>query len=342
MNGTVVSLGQPDLAQSLGSYLAERGFRDPKILDLRRLTGGSTHDTWAFDLAYGTSIVPQKKPLILRRNLSLNSLDMPPQAEFALLRWLHDKGLPVAKPLLCELDSTPLAMPFVISERIIGTDLRKALARGIEERNRQSIGQDLVALQVRIHKLDVANCPLHIFEQADVAREVERWSKPLLNMRGGLHPLMRSAIHWLQSNLPTPCAPCLIHGDFKANNILWSQEETAVVLDWELAHLGDPLEDLAWTMLWTTKDDLVCGLLDVEDYLRSYERASGARIDRDRLFFWQIFVLVKLLVILRSGSGTTTDSNKLGPSHALLSRGAICLEAAMADYLLATVGVRTA
>ena len=155
-------------------------------------------------------------------------------------------------------------------------------------------------------------------------------------------PLLRAAIAWLEAHVPALDRPCIVHGDFKANNILWSEAGEPVVLDWELAHMGDPAEDLAWTMLWTTRDDIVCGLLSPQDYLAAYEQASGAAVDRERLFFWQLFALVKLCEILRSGSGTVRNEDDLGPSHALLSRGSAALEAAMADYLSAIAGKKAA
>lgn len=342
MNDLVAVSETEDLGEALAAYLAGNGFADPRVSGLRRLTGGSTHDTWAFSLDHGAVGGRQDVPLILRRNMAMESLDMAPQAEFALLRWLHDAKLPVARPLLCEPDGGSLRTPFVIVERIIGTDLRKALAKGAEGSGRDAIGRELAALQARIHALDVADCPAGVFEPVDLAREVKRWTSPLLApplaKDGTAHPVLRSAIAWLEAHIPAIGRPCIVHGDFKANNILWSEDGRPVILDWELAHIGDPVEDLAWTMLWTTRDDIVCGLLSPEDYIAAYELASGAPVDRQRLFFWQLYALVKLCGILRSGSGTVRDESDLGPSHALLSRGAGYLEAVMADYLVAIAG----
>ena len=338
MNEAAAGSGTDDLAPALAACLADGGYADPRVSGLRRLTGGSTHDTWAFDLEHGAAGQRQGAPLILRRNLAMESLDMPPAAEFALLGWLHDAGLPVARPLLCDPQGGALGNPFVIAERIIGTDLRKALARGGTGRERSEIGRELAALQGAIHALDTADCPRHIFEAFDVAREVHRWTAPLLAGAEVAHPVLRAAIAWLAANIPEVERPCIAHGDFKANNILWSEAGRPVILDWELAHIGDPVEDLAWTMLWTTRDDIVCGLLTPEDYLAAYEQSTAMRVDRKRLFFWQLYALVKLCGILRSGSGTARDGRDLGPSHALLSRGSAHLEAAMADYLVAIAG----
>lgn len=338
MNEVPTLSGTDDLASALAACLAGYGYANPRVSSLRRLTGGSTHDTWAFDLHYGGEV----EPLILRRNLAAGSLELTPAAEFALLRWLHGEGLPVARPLSCDPQGGTLGMPFIIAERIIGTDLRKVLAKGATQRDRAEIGRELAALQAHIHALDVHACPTGVFEPLDPAREVRRWTDPLLVNHGAVGPVLRAAIAWLTANVPAIATPCIVHGDFKANNILWSEAGSPVILDWELAHIGDPAEDLAWTMLWSTRDDIVCGLLAPSDYIAAYEKASGAPVDRQRLFFWQLYALVKLCGILRSGSGTAHNERDLGPSHALLSRGSAHLEAAIADYLVAISGAAAA
>ena len=338
MTEPVASRDTGSLGASLAACLADEGYAGANVSGLRKLTGGSTHDTWAFDLDYAGDSGRHSVPLILRRNLSTQSLDMEPQAEFALLCWLHDHGLPVAKPVYCDPEGGGLGMPFVIAQRIIGTDLRKALASGRASQGRRAIGVELVTLQAKVHAIDASQCPSGIFDPADPVAEVRRWTVPLLAEKPAASPLLRSAITWLEANVPDVPRAAIIHGDFKANNILWSEDGHPVILDWELAHLGDPLEDLAWTMLWTTEDDIVCGLLSPDDFIAAYENASGAKVDRHRLFYWQLYALVKLCVILRSGSGTASDSSSLGPGHALLSRGSIALEAAIADYMFAIAG----
>jgi aminoglycoside phosphotransferase (APT) family kinase protein len=324
-----------DLQQGLRAYLQSQGVVDADVSDLRRLTGGSTHDTWAFDLQSGPPTARVNEPLILRRNLAHDSLDMSPEAEFRLLQWLHDREVPVARPWLCSPDGANLRMPFVISERANGVDLRKFMAKAGPSFDRSATGTMLVSLQARIHNISPASLPEGLLAPPDVAGEVERWTRPLLALRGQTaHPLVRAAVTWLQANVPHLDTPGLVHGDFKANNILWTSGDRPVLLDWELAHVGDPIEDLGWTMLWMTKDDLVCGMLSPAEYIAAYEAETGQRVDRKRLFFWQCFALVKLSGIMLSGNNTAAADGALSPSHALLSRGVSCLETALADYML--------
>ena len=331
--------GARDIAEKLQAYLAGKGLTDPKVGGLRRLTGGSSHDTWAFDLgAFDLGALDLGEggaitPLVMRRNFAAASLDMSPQAEFDLLSWLAGQGLPVAKPWLCATDDSPFGVPFVLAERIDGTDLRKAVAAQEVSADPAEVAQGLVALQARIHALSLDGCPLAT--SADPLREaVERWTGALLDApHAPPGPIARAAAAWLRAHIPAPQRLALVHGDYKANNILWRKDGTPVVLDWELTHIGDPVEDLAWTMLWTSKYDVVGGMLSPADYVAAYEAASGRGVDRFALHYWQLFAFVKLSAILQSGSGSISEDEQLSPSHVLLSRAVPCLEAGMAAHL---------
>ena len=134
----------------------------------------------------------------------------------------------------------------------------------------------------------------------------------------------------MASHAPAPVTPALIHGDFKANNVLVNGTGAATVIDWEMAHLGDPVEDLAWTLLWTTRFDLVEGMLPRAEYLTTYERASGRVVDPARLFFWELQALVKLAAIFLAG--VRPGAPPL-PTLALLGRATPYLEHAIAVRL---------
>ena len=323
--------GALEIAGKLQAYLAGKGMASPVVGNLRRLTGGSSHDTWALDLREdGAEAITA---LVMRRNFAPGSLDMSPEGEFALLSWLAGEGLPVARPWLCATQDSPFGVPFVLSERIDGTDLRKAVAAQEVSANPAEVAQGLVALQARIHALDLADCP--IASPAEPLRhEVVRWTQALLQApHARPSPIARAAAGWLAAHIPAPQRLALVHGDFKANNILWRKDGTPVVLDWELTHIGDPVEDLAWTMLWTSQYDLVGGMLPPAAYVAAYEAASGTHVDLFALHYWQLFAFLKLSAILQSGSGSITADEPLGPSHVLLSRAVPCLEAGMASHL---------
>jgi aminoglycoside phosphotransferase (APT) family kinase protein len=100
------------------------------------------------------------------------------------------------------------------------------------------------------------------------------------------------ALRWLRAHAPDePAQLQLVHGDFRNGNLIVGADGVRAVLDWEVAHLGDPAEDLAWICLppWRfgEMDRPVGGLGQREEMFRAYEAASGKRVDPGRVRFWE-------------------------------------------------------
>jgi len=106
----------------------------------------------------------------------------------------------------------------------------------------------------------------------------------------------------------------LVHGDFRSGNYLYDDNGMIAMLDWEMAHLGDPIEDLAWaSMRFWGREDIAAGLMEREAFYRLYEQKSGHPIDRARLRFYQVLGDAKMAVICLTGirdfvEGRTADS----------------------------------
>lgn len=327
-----VSLAAPQspvtggLAAALETYLGARLGRGVKVSGLSRLAGGASHETWAFTL---DDPVDGELRLVLRKVAEDGPLDGDLNAEFDLLTALYADGLPVPRPYWCEVGDSPLERPFLVIERVDGSDVRKVLADPVRTPDRAALGANLVRLQARIH----ATPPRAEWGTGSPpAAEVEHWAAAAA-ATGRVGPLVDAAIGRLRADAPAPGRAGLVHGDFKANNLLFGRSGAVTVLDWELAHLGDPIEDLAWTMLWTTRFDLVGGLLPAAEYVRAYEAASGTAVDPDRLAFWHLFALVKLAAILLAGCAEPAGGRPVRPSMQLLGRAVVHLEHRIADAL---------
>ena len=87
-----------------------------------------------------------------------------------------------------------------------------------------------------------------------------------------------------------------MHGDYRLGNFLEADGRITAILDWELVHLGDPVEDLGWAMLpqYRGGTGLVCQLAPEDEFLRRYEAGAGYAVDPDALRFYRVFALVKL------------------------------------------------
>lgn len=339
------------LAEALSAYLSRQRCQPVEIGALRRLAGGASHETWAFDASCGDSA---PEALVLRRDFAHGLLDEAftggVATEFFLLETLHAAALPVPRPRYCETNAQALGTPFMIVERAAGTDLRKLLAEqarhaSISVARRRASGEALVALQARLHQLPAppgADCTPMQPPQDCVQHEITRWAQ-LIASSSRARPLLNTAVQWLRIHAPPLSRAALVHGDFKANNLvtdtqrLW-QDKSATILDWEMAHLGDPLEDLAWTLLWSTPDDLVGGLLNRSEYISAYQAASGQVVEAARLAYWEIFACVKLAAIFIAGVRPTNDAHAQRPMLVMLGRAVAVLEYDLAGRLRRALG----
>jgi aminoglycoside phosphotransferase (APT) family kinase protein len=142
-----------------------------------------------------------------------------------------------------------------------------------------------------------------------IAAELAIW-RAMYDEAARPDPLLDLAFAWLADNLPDPDGPvALVHGDAGPGNFLFEDGHLTALIDWELAHLGDPMDDLAWF-------SMRCVMEPVPDFAASiadYERAAGRRIDRRRVLYHRVLVSTRVVVIRhRNVTGE--------PAHAIVSR----------------------
>jgi aminoglycoside phosphotransferase (APT) family kinase protein len=124
------------------------------------------------------------------------------------------------------------------------------------------------------------------------SEELDRYEE-VYRATGAERPILELAFQYLRKHTPDPVAPVLLHGDFRNGNIMFDPEKgVAAILDWELAHLGDPAEDMGWicTNSWRfgRPDRPVGGFGEYADLLAGYASAGGQAIDLPRVRFWQM------------------------------------------------------
>lgn len=332
-------MASADLPEALASILAGELRPGLDISALKRLTGGTSHDSWAFDATDAGGAVHR---LILRRDLSDERLDLPTDIEFALLSRLHAAGIAVPRPLVMTDAAGPLGTAGIVSERLAGGDVRKMMAARAAPQ--EGLGVKLVGLLAQLHRYDWRIGLRDIYpDPGDEAAAglVARW-KQTADGFALCDPLLRGALTWLQSHAPVATPLALVHGDFKANNLVWDGADRFVMIDWELAHIGDPLEDLAWAMVWTTPHDLVGGMLTPTGFVAAYEAATGGPVNRARLAFWQLFALVKLRIIFFQSMGLRGRTGPAHPTHVMLERAVPWLQRQMANRLTAALALEQA
>lgn len=251
------------------------------VAGLRRLSGGASRETWRFS-ADGEDYVLQRV-----RNGTPGGL----RCEPAVLRAAHAAGVPVPELVVDGSNDPRLDRPFMIVRAVEGeTIARKILRDEVFASARTRLVADLGAAAARLHRISGDGIE-GLVEEDQIGRY-----RAVLDTLGEPHPVFEVAFRWLQGNIPPGDHACLVHGDFRLGNVMVNQHGLAAVLDWELAHLGDPMEDLGWLCVRAWRFGglgPVAGLGDYAELVDSYAAVSGTRPDVDVVRWWETLGTLK-------------------------------------------------
>jgi aminoglycoside phosphotransferase (APT) family kinase protein len=174
------------------------------------------------------------------------------QDEWELLRCLNDAGtVPMAAPLWCDLTGDELGSPSIVSELIDGPSLLTA-AVPCDAAQRLAMSLRFAEIAAAIHDFDLQALPDHMVVPPSwdeyVDGRAQAWADAE-RAHPGTDPFMRLVACWLRVNKPPPIPLGLVHGDFQPGNAVVDPDGSYRMIDWELAHVGDPREDLGWMTL---------------------------------------------------------------------------------------------
>jgi aminoglycoside phosphotransferase (APT) family kinase protein len=263
-------------AERLKAGLEER--LGQPIDSLRRLSGGASRETWSF--------TSSGRPLIVQCSFTGGDLSK----DARLLRAAAVAGVPV--PEVVFSDSGHLVAAAVEGESIARKLLRDDEYAAARPRLAGQIGAALAG----IHAMptdEFADLP-HPDPLADLQGVADGFGHP--------HPTFDLAFRWLDTHRPDTSAaePKLVHGDFRTGNFIVGADGLRAVLDWELAHVGDPMEDLGWVCAkpWRFGSPLPAGGFgSYDDLIDAYEAAGGQKVDRDALHWWELLANLRWGVI---------------------------------------------
>jgi len=282
--------------------------RDHRVVGLKRISGGSSRETYAFELEWSEDGGTRTRPMIGRRDPTGGLLKSDREREFKVIAAMHRSGLKVPEPLFLELDASVMDRPFFIMHRAPGQTGMGAFPAAEPESIRTKVADDFISELARLQSLDYRECGLEILGPPknldDPARiQAAHWSEIYKRDRIGEHyPILTAAFAWLKAHPVTTDRVVIVHGDYRSGNYLYDDNGIIAMLDWEMAHLGDPMEDLGWaSMMFWGREDLAGGLMEREAFYRLYEQKSGHRVDRERLFFYEVLGNAKMAVICLTG-----------------------------------------
>ena len=283
---------------------ALRRHLDPRaeVVDLERLSGGASRETWSFDVV---GIDGGRVPLILRRDPTgggtLDTSTTTRRDEYDLVRAAAAAGVAVP-PLRFPLEPDDELGDGFVMDRVAG----ETLGRRIVESDELSTARTLVAAQcgailARIHAIPLDAVPLTAPSAGATATDsqLDQFER-LLDGFGVARPVLELALRWLRDDAPPPGRVSVVHGDFRVGNLIVGPDGVRAVLDWELAHVGDPVEDIGWLCVRSWRfggSGRVGGVGDLEDLLDAYHRESGERIDPEDVRYWEVFGNLRWAVI---------------------------------------------
>jgi aminoglycoside phosphotransferase (APT) family kinase protein len=223
--------------------------------------------------------------------------------EFESLGALETSDVPAPRVYFASDDASLLGAPFFVCEKVEGdTPLPwGSQTQALEGTRRERLALDFIDALAALHRFDWRATPLARWGEgvtADNAAQlqIDDWEARFRRWALRPHPMAHRALAWLRANTPRAERVTIVHGDFRLGNFLEREGRITAILDWELVHLGDPVEDLGWAFLpqYRGGAPLVCGLASEADFLARYQARSGLRVDPAALKFYIVFSLLKL------------------------------------------------
>ncbi|MBR9913010.1 MAG: phosphotransferase family protein [Gammaproteobacteria bacterium] len=301
--------------QSLDQFLANTGLDGARASGLKRMGGGASKEQFIFDLEQNNQPACR---CVLRMDPLESAVVTSREREYAILEAMQGV-VPAPKPMFCDSDGSQLGRPALITDFVPGVTKPTASSSNVSgfgtvfnQATREKLAvpfmQHFAAMHGvdwRLHQSGCFQAPSGDPEQA--ARwQVNWWTNVWQGDVSEGYPLMGLTERWLRDNLPT-CEESdlvFVHSDYRTGNYLYDESscDITAILDWELVHIGDFHEDLAWAAIrsWSTVENgtlLASGLMPVAELCDRYNTLTGRRVDRKTLYFYQVLGLYKCVAI---------------------------------------------
>jgi aminoglycoside phosphotransferase (APT) family kinase protein len=308
---------QTDIATKLREAISRLLGPPGDVLELRRLTAGATKATWAFKAQVGDANLPLILQLSNGSSRSGGDATLPLVAganDAALMMAAAQAGVP-APPIRAVLTEDcglgeGYIMDYVPGETIARRILREPHFAPLRESFSSQCGEILA----RIHKMDVESVPFLV--ELSAQRQIEIY-RNIYDRYGHPVPVLEVAFRWAQDHLPAPTHATVVHGDFRMGNLICGEARIQAVLDWELACLGDPMQDLGWLCVKTWRfggPGAVGGIGQRADLFAAYERASGMVVNPAHVRFWEGWGCIKwaIICLMKGQSQRSVESFAIG------------------------------
>ncbi len=310
-----------DMAARLAALIADRepGAHDIEITGLHRTTGGQSRENWPFDATWTDARATHRESLICRRDPVGSVLETERRVEHEVLLAVEsDPTVPAPRSRWLDADGSTLGRPAVVMQRYDGECDHFVLESGalrLPLDDRVRLAGRYCEIMAAIHRFDWRDAGLDALLPVPpdpAVAAVDHWAGVLKRQAVEPHPELVEIECWLRANVLEPPAITLVHGDLKPGNSLLHQvggrTQVQVMLDWETAHLGDPLEDVGWvTNPLRQREHQVPGAWSRVELIARHEELTGFRADPAAVHFWNVLANFKLTTILLTGVRSFID-----------------------------------
>ena len=277
---------QEELASSLSKKLLEVGI-EGKVSNLEPLTGGASKEIWKFEV----SNAKQTTKMILRRGSGIEGpLAIKTADEARIQKEVIKVGAPVPIILAVSKNEEELGDSYIM-HFVEGETIARKILRDKEYKK----ALPLLAYQcgeaiAKVHNVDIDNFSFLPKKPAedqleDLYATYQSFEQP--------SPVFEYAYLWLKEQDFSNFQESLVHGDFRLGNIIVNGEGLQSIIDWELAHIGNPLQDLGWvcgnSWRFGNNDKVVGGFGELEDLLEGYNSISKFQVNKEMVKCWQVF-----------------------------------------------------
>ncbi|WP_448582885.1 phosphotransferase family protein [Thermaurantiacus sp.] len=300
--------GLEGIERRLAAWLSAAWNEDVRIRNLFRFHGGAARETWRF-CAEGRH---RRDWLVMRRDPVASLVRTSRATEFYVQNRAFAAGLPVPEPLLLDAAGERLGAPGFLMRLVEGGRAAGLFETDPYGAHAQRLGETLFTALGELHALVPTPADMAMLPVQDPRTRLEHWAAEFEAHALRPQPIARAALRWLRAHCPEASGPpAIVHGDFRSGNFLVSEEgRLLALLDWEMAHIGDPMADLAWAAdpLWSHGErglgdgGRAGALLPLDAAIGCWERASKRRFDKASWTWWRIFAGFQGLTIwLTSG-----------------------------------------
>jgi len=295
----------PDFISSLKQALAKDIPGLMALENMARLSAGASQETYAFDAVTAdgrVALILRRAPGGLLRLMSDTSTSVPLETEAAVIETARAAGAKAPRVRHVLAPEEGVGQGYVM-DRIEGETIARKILRDAEFTDvRPRLARQCGELLARIHAVDPE--PVRkLLAVVDGKTQLRRY-RDTYDLYNYPHPVFELAFKWLEPRMARATRHTLVHGDFRHGNLMISPKGVEAALDWELAHIGDPLEDIGWicTNSWRfgVAEKVVGGFGDLEDLLAGYEEAGGAHYEIDEVRTWIVYGSLKWGVMCMS------------------------------------------